>query len=256
MRWLMTDTELRLILIVLGAVILLAVYLFGRRRAPRDQTRPSSRRVFERQEPNLGGVDERVEPVFADGNADHAAGNPLNDELARAWNPESEAPPVPRAEGPLPGVRREAHFDRIVTLHVMANDGGQFGGHELVVAAEKASLVHGDRGLFHRLVDGKPELGPIFSMVNRVQPGNFDLSHLDQVRTPGVSLFMILPGPLSALDGWERMLPVAQRLSELLKGSVFDEQMNPIGRQRIASIRDELRAYDRKQESREIRPRW
>lgn len=248
----MTDTELRLILIVLGAVILLAVYLFGRRRAPREQTRPLGRASFERQEPNLGGVmDEQLsdpDPYRAD----------LNEELARAWNPagEAESPGERRPEGPLPGIRHESHFDRIVTLHVMANDDGQFGGRELVVAAEKASLVHGDRGLFHRLVDGRPELGPVFSMVNRVQPGNFDLSRLDEVRTPGVSLFMTLPGPLSALDGWERMLPVAQRLGELLKGTVYDEQMNAIGRQRIASIRDELRAYDRKQESREIRPRW
>lgn len=255
MRWLMTDTELRLILIVLGAVILLAVYLIGKRRTPREQTRPLGRQLFERQEPNLGGVQERLPSDFDV----PAPEQSLNDELSRAWNPPGEAAPAAaerKPEGPPLGVRREAHFDRIVTLHVMANDGGQFGGRELVVAAEKASLVHGDRGLFHRLVDGKPELGPIFSMVNRVQPGHFDLSRLDEVRTPGVSLFMTLPGPLSALDGWERMLPVAQRLSELLKGSVFDEQMNAIGRQRIASIRDELRAYDRKQERREIRPRW
>lgn len=243
----MTETELRLLLIVLGAVILLAVYLFGRRRTPKDGARPLFKRSFERTEPNLG--------------ADYTEADALHARSAEEFNTDGEvadAPtPATRPEpGRAPGARSEQNFDRIVTLHVMANDGGSFNGPELVVAAEKASLVHGDRGLFHRLVDGKPELGPIFSLVNRIAPGNFDLGRLADLNTPGVSLFMTLPGPLAALDGWERMLPAAQRLAELLHGTVFDEQMNAVGRQRIASIRDDLRAWDRKQESREIRPRW
>lgn len=243
----MTETEFRLLLIVLGAVILLAVYLFGRRRTPKDGARPLFKRNFERTEPNLGG--------------DYPEADAPDARLVEGFNLPGDvdevSQPLPRAEqGPAPGARREQHFDRIVTLHVMANDGGCFNGPELVVAAEKASLVHGDRGLFHRLVDGKPELGPIFSLVNRIAPGNFDLGRLAELNTPGISLFMTLPGPLAALDGWERMLPAAQRLAELLHGTVFDEQMNAIGRQRIASIRDDLRAWDRKQESREIRPRW
>lgn len=254
----MTDTELRLVLIVLGAVILLAVYWIGRKRAPRESAHALPRTSFERLEPSLGRGRTPLaapEPEL-DGETEH---------LAAAWNASTDTPaeapaPTPARvrvpQGPLPGIRPEAHFERIVTLHVMANDDGHFAGPELVVAAEKASLVHGDRGLFHRLVDGRPELGPIFSIVNRVQPGHFDLSRLDELRTPGISLFMTLPGPLPALDAWERMLPVAQRLAELLKGTVYDEQMNAVGRQRIASIRDELRAWDRKQDRREIRSRW
>lgn len=242
----MSETELRLILIVLGALILLAVYLIGRKRTPRDGARPLGRRSFERQEPNLG---EDFAATEGDGMNPQLAGEPM-------MGPEQEIALPREPAGPPLGVRREAHFDRIVTLHVMANDAGQFAGAELVVAAEKASLVHGDRGMFHRLVDGKPELGPIFSMVNRIAPGHFDLGKLKELQTPGVSLFLTLPGPLPALDAWERMLPAAQRLAELLHGTVFDEQMNALGRQRVASIRDELRAWDRKQESREIRPRW
>lgn len=256
----MTETELRLLLIVLGAVILLAVYLIGRRRTPRDGARTLFKRRYERTEPNLGDEFDAGEgqPPAVDAERGFSARDDQNDDNGLRLPRDAQvAAPVPRATvGPAPGARREAHFDRIVTLHVMANDGGRFTGAELVVAAEKASLVHGDRGLFHRLVDGKPELGPVFSLVNRVAPGHFDLSRLQELQTPGVSLFMTLPGPLPALDGWERMLPAAQRLAELLHGTVYDEQMNAIGRQRIASIRDELRAWDRKQESREIRPRW
>ena len=127
-------------------------------------------------------------------------------------------------------------------------------GPDVVVAAEKAGLEFGDMGIFHRLVLGKKADGPVFSMANMVKPGNFDMAQLDSVRTPGVTLFMTLPGPLPALDAWEMLLPTAQRLAELLDAQVLDEGRNALGRQRIAHIRDELRAWDRQQERNQIRP--
>lgn len=142
--------------------------------------------------------------------------------------------------------------ERIVTLFVVARDGGRFHGPDLVVAAEKAGLEFGDMGIYHRLVDGKRELGPIFSVANMLKPGNFDLAQLDALRTPGVSFFMTLPAPLPALDAWDAMLPTAQRLAELLDGQVLDEERNALGRQRIAHIRDQLRGWDRDHEGKEI----
>ena len=143
-----------------------------------------------------------------------------------------------------------------MTLFVAARGDAQFAGPDLVVAAEKAGLEFGDQGIFHRTGLGKPEQGPVFSMANMVKPGNFDMAHLDQISTPGVSLFMTLPGPLAALDAWDTMLPTAQRMAELLDGVVMDEGRNTLGRQRIAHIRDELRVWDRKQEGSEIRLGW
>ncbi|HEV2621752.1 MAG TPA: cell division protein ZipA [Frateuria sp.] len=150
--------------------------------------------------------------------------------------------------------RRPAQMpvERIVTLFVMARDGGQFNGADLIVAAEKAGLEYGDMGIYHRLLDGKREQGPIFSVANMLKPGNFDLTRLDALRTPGLSFFMTLPGPLPALDAWDAMLPTAQRLAELLDGQVLDEERNALGRQRIAHIRDELRGWDRDHEGKEI----
>jgi len=142
--------------------------------------------------------------------------------------------------------------ERIVTLFVIAREGSFFHGPDMVVAAEKAGLEYGDMGIYHRLVDGKRELGPIFSVANMLKPGNFDLGRLDALRTPGVSFFMTLPAPLPALDAWDAMLPTAQRLAELLDGQVLDEERNALGRQRVAHIRDELRGWDRGHEGKEI----
>lgn len=188
------------------------------------------------------------------------------DEGSALPQPEISAAPVPAAApatapAPAPKIpprsdlgRRPAQLavERIVTLFVVAREGEHFNGPNLVVAAEKAGLEFGDMGIYHRLLEGKRELGPIFSVANMLKPGNFDLVRLDALRTPGVSFFMTLPGPLSALDAWDAMLPTAQRLAELLDGHVLDEERNALGRQRIAHIRDQLRGWDRDHEGKEI----
>src|SRR5690606_36650767 len=126
-------------------------------------------------------------------------------------------------------------------------------GTDIVVAAEKAGLEFGDLGIFHRLGRGRKAEGPVSSMANMVKPGHFDMATLDGVETPGVTLFMTLSRPLPALDAWEMMLPTAQRLAALLDAQVLDEGRNALGRQRIAHIRDELRAWDRQQDRNRIR---
>ncbi|MEV8518717.1 cell division protein ZipA [Dyella marensis] len=179
--------------------------------------------------------------------------------------PRAQAPiPPPAAPAPAPAAPRvpprsevgnrpaQLPVERIVTLFVVAREGSVFLGPDLIVAAEKAGLEFGAMGIYHRLLDGKREHGPIFSVANMLKPGNFDLSRLDALRTPGLSFFMTLPAPIPALDAWDAMLPTAQRLAELLDGQVLDEERNALGRQRIAHIRDELRGWDRDHEGKEI----
>jgi len=166
------------------------------------------------------------------------------------------APAPPPKDPPRSDLgRRPSHapVERIVSLYVVAREGSKFHGSDLVVAAEKAGLEFGDMGIYHRLVDGHPEQGPIFSVANLTKPGNFDMTRIATLQTSGLSFFMALPGPVPALDGWDAMLPTAQRLAELLDGLVLDEERNALGRQRIAHIRDELRGWDRGHEGEEIK---
>ena len=238
-------------LIVVGAIVLVLIYLFGQPKKPEQgERKPAPRRA--------NGDGERIEPTFG-------AADPLEEpsqgslSLADAFpdaDVDTDLDPMParRSHRPPVGVRPDTPIERIVTLFVAARAGDQLAGPDVVVAAEKAGLEFGDRGIFHRLVLGKKADGPVFSMANMVKPGNFDMAQLDSVHTPGVTLFMTLPGPLPALDAWEMLLPTAQRLAELLDAQVLDEGRNALGRQRIAHIRDELRAWDRQQERNQIRP--
>lgn len=156
------------------------------------------------------------------------------------------------------GKRATQDFDKIVSLFVAARAGEQLRGEDIVVAAEKTGLVFGHMNVFHRLVEGHPERGPIFSMASIMKPGSFDMGNIRAMETPAIAFFLTLPAPLTALDAWEKMLPTVQRMAELLDGVVLDDSRNALGRQRIAHIRDELRAYDRQHQAPPLTktPRW
>ena len=262
----LSATDLRIIIAVIGVVILAAIYFFGRPRKPGQGRRLIPRRRDDaRIEPMLGDPgetpDETAEPPAPQqGELDVALKREL-DRLGatmsadRAGNAAADiAPPPPKAPASNAGQRpHEFPVDRIVTLFVAAPEGETFGGGDIVVAAEKAGLRFGAMHIFHRLIEGRPEAGPIFSMANMVKPGYFDMSRIADLNTPGVTFFATLPGPVSALDAWEAMLPAAQRIAELLGGALLDEDRNTLGRQRIAGLREELRAWDRQHEGEPIR---
>lgn len=251
-------TEMRVIIFLLGLIVLGLIYFFGRPSRPGQ-----GKRTLFRKAPT-----ERVEPTFdSEAHFDDTGSGQIQGEqldlLGGAGQDRQTGPAAAHAAGktrrsskPPVGVRPDAPIERIVTLYVCARDGMSISGSELVIAAEKAGLEFGDRGIFHRMLAGKPELGPIFSMADMLKPGHFDMSRIESLETGGLSLFMALPGPLPALDAWEALLPTAQRLAELLDANILDEKRGALGRQGIAHIRDELRAWDRQREAGQIRANW
>lgn len=236
---------LRIGILAAGLLLVVAIFLFGRpkkpaqgkRREPVDAEPP-------RREPVLGAVQAGDE---AEGRAD-----------TEVSQPELGLPEVEPAPGSELGRRANQDFDKIVSLYVAARAGQVLRGEDIVVAAEKTGLVFGYMSVFHRLVEGHPERGPIFSMASIMKPGSFDMAHIRELETPAIAFFLTLPAPMTALDAWEKMLPTVQRMAELLDGVVLDDSRNALGRQRIAHIRDDLRAYDRQHQAPPLTkpPRW
>ena len=107
------------------------------------------------------------------------------------------------------GRRASEDFDKIVTLYIAARAGEKLRGRDIVVAAEKAGLIYGHMNVFHRLVEGHPERGPVFSVANIMKPGSFDMATIQSLETPAIAFFLTLPAPMPALDAWEMMLPTA-----------------------------------------------
>jgi cell division protein ZipA len=232
----MDSTVLRVGIAIAGVLLLAAIYFFGRPRKPGQGRRvadPASREGLRSD----GG--ERIEPTL---------GAQLEQELAGEGS-QSEFDLANEAPSSDLGRRDDASFEKIVTLYVAARAGNVLRGSDIVVAAEKAGLTYGHMQIFHRLMEGHPERGPVFSVASIKKPGSFDMATIQELETPAIAFFLTLPAPMTALDAWEKMLPTAQRMAELLDGVVLDESRNALGRQRVAHIRDELRAYDRQHEA-------
>ncbi len=234
---------LRIGILAAGLLLIAAIFLFGRPRKKLQGRRvESGEGTGQRREPLLGETEPGAEGSAADDGV---------------TQPELGLPEVDSPASDL-GKRTTQDFDKIVSLFVAARAGEKLRGEDIVVAAEKTGLVFGHMNVFHRLVEGHPERGPIFSMANIMKPGSFDMANIREMETPAIAFFLTLPAPLTALDAWEKMLPTVERMGELLGGEVLDDSRNTLGRQRVAHIRDELRAYDRQHQAPPLTksPRW
>lgn len=269
--------NLRLILILLGLAVLAAIWLLHR---PEGSSRKpgASRRDERRQEPFIGAggpdspVDEdRDEPAAAQPHQTVLPdlGAALDETPVEArrgsssdrdtWSDEEERPrevpperewleadPVREAAASetVAPERDDAGAPKIVTLYVRARGDRQISGLSLLDAAIKAGLRFGEMKIFHRRHRGATR--PVFSMANITRPGSFDPSGWNLFQTPGVTLFMTLPGPVNALDAWDAMLATGKRLAELLDADLMDDAQCLVTRQRIAQIREDMREFDRK----------
>ncbi len=164
----LSATELRIIIAIVGVIVFALIYFFGRPRKPGKGRRGRfEREDGERVEPTLGDVDAAQKG--AQGELDVGLQQEL-DKLSSAIAEQNRD--IPARKGPALGVRPEGQqVDRIVTLFVAARPGETIHGASLIVAAEKAGLVFGDKNIFHRLVSGRAESVPILSMANMVDTG-------------------------------------------------------------------------------------
>ncbi len=129
---------------------------------------------------------------------------------------------------------------KVITLFLHAKDGLQFDWHQIKDASGKAGLEYGDDHLFYRYRRLGSEKKALFLVANMLKPGVFD----PDLRTTGLVFIMTLPGEMNALDLWDTMFPVAKRMEELLDGSLTDENHSAFSRQRIASMREEMRTFE------------
>ncbi len=206
---------------------------------------------------------ERLEPAWEDEETweDTAPAQDADEDWTAA--PGEEAGPPPAAMAPAPQVSapaprsaagapvleparrppsaRESRFDgRVLVFYVMARDPGGFAGGSLARVFRELHLEAGDRGIFYRYAeDGRQS---VFCVANALEPGNFDLAELDGLRTPGLTVFAVLPGPWSARHILTAMHRAALTLADRLDGEVLDGRRAPLTAMSYQTLLDELPA--------------
>ena len=179
-----------------------------------------------------------------DAESDLAAGTATQVETESAPQEPEEREPEP----PLAGANRPAARE-VIVINVLAPQGSEFSGAALQKLFEACGLVHGDMEIYHRH-EAEDTISPVqFSVANAVEPGTFKPNNVAAMTTPGISFFMSMPGPTSALEAFEFMLETAQCVVRNLGGELKDERRSVMTAQTIEHCRQRIREYERKQRS-------
>jgi cell division protein ZipA len=197
---------LRWLLLLFGLLVIVGVYLYTRRSKQADGDDEV--------------VPDRVEPSLASDESDAGSDD--------ADGPEIEEP-VAQPDGP----------QKIVTVRIVAREKKSFPGDELVLSMRGIGLRHGKFDIFHRY-DGNDETKTVFSAASLVEPGSFDLQNIKGQEIPGISLFLVLPGPIDSVEGFDMMLEAARTLTQSLDGELLDESGSTLSIQRERYLREEI----------------
>lgn len=233
-------SEFRIMLLVLGIVVIFGIYLWG---VGFDRKKLANRLTSKTRKKDK-------EPML-----DTPAINPKEEEfdytdvfssqggLKRDDDTES-ANPSPSPDAGVETATAPAHEPEVIVLYVTASEGAGFNGGKIRDVLYAAGMTHGDMQIFHHYGLGQSvSKTSIFSLANMMEPGTFDLDHIDDLQTSGVVLFMQLPTPIDPAIAFEHMLSTAQRLGEVLQGRVRDQKRQALTSKTVEEIRARVASY-------------
>lgn len=113
-----------------------------------------------------------------------------------------------------------------------------FSGPDLVKAFSAVGMRYGDMNIYHHFGAGdlRSET-PLFSLANMFEPGQFELTEIEQFQTAGLVLFIQFPAPLDGPVAFELFLNTAQRLAETLDADLLSEPKKALDSASIENMR-------------------
>ncbi|MDX1453830.1 MAG: cell division protein ZipA [Gammaproteobacteria bacterium] len=240
-------SELRLILLGIGAVVIAGIYLYSRyvRREEEafdrengdwslpDGEDPIGPAAEARQEPAMGDRDaelfddEELPSIRATGSRADSSDDHATSAASRASN---GSPPA---------------GEKIIALSILPSDSsGRFQGNHLLDIFERAGLVYGRFDVFHRMIETDDGPQSVFSVASATEPGSFDITEMADQTFKGLSLFMLLPGPQGGVAAFADMLATARRIAQQLGAEVTDQQRSTLTKQTAHHLREEIIAFE------------
>lgn len=208
---------LRWLLLLFGVLVVAGVYFYSRYQRTKTDEAPVPQENLDRVEPSLGG---------------EMPGGDLTDEEAAG----GDVPADPEAETGEPE-------QKIVTLRVVAKNQGAINGEDLVLNLRGIGMRHGKFGIYHSY-EGSDEDKVIFSAASLVEPGTFDMTTIREQEIPGISLFMVLPGPIEGAQSFDLMIAAARALTQSLDAELLDESGSTLSIQRERYLREEIIQFE------------
>jgi cell division protein ZipA len=258
--------NLRWILLLSGIFLIIGIFtweMFRRRHPEWDDPGDNADQSFETEGDGLFGEpakDRHAQRDDSGGPANTVSRRDANVEMGDLADVRRQAPQgiaAPRVERSVvhaPAIPGDAAPSTnqpdeplICAIAVTAKPGHRFSGDRICEALEAFGLHYGTMGIFHRYGPGE-ELNrePVFSAANMLEPGSFDLGAIDSLYTPGLMLFMRLPGEMDGTEAFDLMLTTGKQLAERLGGELRDETRSSLTPQSISHMRERIIDFGRR----------
>ncbi len=131
----------------------------------------------------------------------------------------------------------------LIVLHVVAKKPRLFLGPELLKAFESVYLFYGENQIFYGYqypkAKGSNRGARLFSVLSMVEPGFFELSTMASLKSPGISLVLILDEHTQPF-AFESMLKTAQALGQRLEGELREGNHQPLVASHIQGFRERV----------------
>lgn len=135
--------------------------------------------------------------------------------------------------------------ERLIMLSVMAPDGHQYSIQEIRTALDAEGLEFGLHDIYHRL-DPVDSHNVIYSISSLVEPGTLAADNAESSFTPGLALFMQLPGDFDPVLAYDDIIDTATRIKNTLGADLCDERRQRLSIQTMRYMRDQIIEYTHK----------
>lgn len=249
--------ELRWILLGLGAVLIVAVYLWGRsqnKSSPGTTDKIYETPSFSATEDDDQWVDG-VGPVRVVTSDEQDTAVPgidsdveqFEDVVDQQPDPSDDTDDTQQSES----VQNEepVEVDDVVSLFLVVAKDKVINGEHIYSACLGNNLQYGEMKIFHRM----NEQGEIvFSLSDMMKPGWFEIDKINDHRTRGISLFVqlsMVADPVNALDD---MLLCAHSISNLLGAQLCGEDRMLLNESTVKMMREKAKRFDKTDQSSDV----
>ena len=155
--------------------------------------------------------------------------------------PRKVAPRLDGAPTASEAATRPPVQQKIVALLIAERDGTHINGPKIHAALKAQGLAFGDKQIYHRLAGGEP----VFSVASLLKPGYLDPAEATGFSTPGLSMFLVLPGPLPPVTAFREMLQTAHALAQALNAEVYDMRRKPLTPEALLKLEHDVEHWAR-----------
>jgi len=233
----------RLILLGIGLLIIAGIYLHGTvSRKRRIRSRVEKIPILENDNiPNISFNHDDENNNFSDasGGADQNASAPKKNDA----EPLNETQQDKQNEAVVREVKEEllrtATKEELIILYIMAEKGHSFKGKKILYAMESVDMEFGPMDIFHHYgTDEMKSEKPLFSLLNIVEPGHFNINQMEGFTSNGLAIFMRLPVNNNGGKAFDIMLDKAWEIARILNGELHDSKHNFLDPSTVNTMRD------------------